>query len=439
MKKKYSDEDLRNILGETNLENEVMDDRITETLERIRKNGQNSCGREKRRRNFRIKPLRGFATVAAALFLIFGLCAANPALAAEIPVLGSIFEKVRNVFSYGGMPAEETVQLHGNPAVSEGRKESKGNFPVGAEPDIENGSGKGQEEEGESAYQDTDSGFTITFTEYYATDQAIYLGVCVESEEELPELATMGDTNYQLMQIAAREDYSFREDRISNVWPVEGRQEDEHTFVGIMRMDYEQIGMDKRRYNEACEEADEKGEPYPELNADTHDEWIDKIEIPDVFQVDMQIYRIWAYSAELPSRYEKLGEWNFSFRIAQSDTGMRSVQVDEINEQGIGVDHIELTPIELSVYTAEPKDSSYYTVALDRNGLALSGGNAYWSGDTVKNEMIIAYHDISEITIYICDYDSYMEIDKTLMAPGEFQAELEEQALFKTKIRTDGE
>lgn len=439
MKKKYSDEDLRNILGKTNLENEVMDDRITETLERIRKNGQNSSGREKRRRNFRIKPVRGFATVAAALLLIFGLCAANPALAAEIPVLGSIFEKVRNVFSYGGMPEEETVQLQGNPAVSECRKESEGNFPVGAEPDIENGSGKGKEAEGESAYQDTDSGFTITFTEYYATDQAIYLGVCVESEEELPELATMGDTNYQLMQIAAREDYSFREDRISNVWPVEGRQEDEHTFVGIMRMDYEQIGVDNRRYNEACEEADEKGEPYPELNADTYDEWIDKIEIPDVFQVDMQIYRIWAYSAELPSRYEKLGEWNFSFQIAQSDTGMRSIQVDEINEQGIGVDHIELTPIELSVYTAGPKDGSYYTVALDRNGLALSGGNAYWSGDTVKNEMIIADHDISEITIYICDYDSYMEIDKTLMAPGEFRAELEEQALFKTKIRTDGE
>mgnify|MGYP006990307071 CR=1 FL=1 len=34
--------------------------------------------------------------------------------------------------------------------------------------------------------------------------------------------------------------------------------------------------MDNRRYNEACEEADEKGEPYPELNAETHDEWIEQ-------------------------------------------------------------------------------------------------------------------------------------------------------------------
>lgn len=444
MKKRYSDEDLRNILGKTNLENEVMDGRITETLEGIRENGQKGSA-EKRRKSFWIKPARGFAAVAAALFLVVGLCVANPVLAAEIPVLGSIFERVRNVFSYGGMPEEETVQFQEKPAVSENRKEPEsqseagGNFPVGADPAIENGSGKGLKAESGSAYQDTDNGFTITFTEYYATDQAIYLGVRVESEEELPQLATMGDTNYQLMQIMAREDYSFREDRISNAWPVEGRQEDAHTFVGIMRMDYEQIRVDDRRYNEACEEADEKGEPYPELNADTYDDWIDEVEIPEAFQVDMQIYRIWAYSTEFPSRYEKLGEWNFSFQITQSDTGMRSISVDEVNEQGIGVDHIELTPVELSVYTVGPKDGSYYTVALDRNGLALSGGNAYWSGETVKNEMITADHDISEITVYICDYDSYMEIDKTLMAPGKFREELEEQALFKTRIRTDGE
>lgn len=439
MKKKYSDEDLRNILGKTNLENEVMDDRITETLKRIREDGQRSSGRVMYKKNPWTKAAGGFAAVAAVILLAIGLCATNPALAAEIPILGSIFERVRNVFSYGRIPEEETIELRGDLAGAENETKTDGNFPVGAEPAIDDDSGRGQETEGESAYQDVDNGFTITFTEYYATDQAIYLGVRVESEEELPKLATMGDTNYQLMQIAAREDYSFREDRISNVWPVEGKQEDAHTFVGIMRMDYEQIKVDDRRYSKACEEADEKGEPYPELNADTYDDWIDEVEIPDAFQVDMQIYRIWAYSTELTSRYEKLGEWNFSFRITQSDTGMRSIPVDEVNEQGIGVDHIELTPVELSVYTVEPKGSLYYTAALDKNGLALSGRNAYWSDDTVKNEMIIAGHDISEITVYICDYEAYMEIDTTLIAPGEFREELEELALFKTRIQINGE
>lgn len=433
MKKKYSDEDLRNILGKTNLENQVMDGRITETLERIRQNEKEKSKEEIRRKNSWTKAVRGFTAVAAAFLVALGLCAANPALAAEIPVFGSIFERVWNVFSYGRMPEEETVQLQGDSGVSESLPDADGNFPVGTEPDMEDGSGTGQE----SGYQDTDSGFTITFTEYYATDQAIYLGVRVESEEELPELATMGDTNYQLLQISTKEDYSFRENRISNTWPVEGRQEDLHTFVGVMRIDYENINVDDRRYNAACDEADEKGEPYPEINEDTYNDWFDEIEIPEEFRFDMQIYRIWAYSRELPGRYEKRGEWNFSFHITQSGTGMNSIQVDEVNEQGIGVDHIEFTPVELSVYTTGTRGSLYYTVALDRNGLALPGGNSYWSGETVKNEMITGNHDISEITVYICDYDAYMEIDKTLMAPGEFREELEQLALFKTKIRTD--
>lgn len=434
MKKKYSDEDLRNILGKTNLKNEVMDDRITETLEGIRKNRKRNSGTAGRRKNPWIKPVSGFAAVAAALLLAVGLCAANPALAAEIPVFGSIFERVWKVFSYGRMPEEETVQLQGDSAAPESLPDAGGNFLVGGETDIDGDSGMMRE--AGSGYQDTDSGFTITFTEYYATDQAIYLGVRVESEEELPVLATMGDTDYQLLQIAAREDYSFREDRMSNVWPVEGRQEDAHTFVGIMRIDYANISVDSRRYNAACDEADEKGEPYPEINDETYDDWFDEIEIPEEFWFDMQIYRIWAYSAELSGRYEKLGEWNYSFHITQSSTGMHNIQVNEINEQGVGVDHIEFTPVELSVYTTGAKGSQYYTVVLDKDGLALPGGNAYRSGETVRNEMIIGNHDISEITVYICDYDAYMEIDKTLMAPGEFREELERQALFKTKIQT---
>lgn len=439
MKKKYTDEDLRNILGKTSLESEVLNDRITEMLEELREREKENGGRKIPGRNSRVRLARGFGVAAAALLLAFGLCAANPALAAEIPVLGSIFERVRHVFSYGRIPEDETVQLQGDAAASESMADERGSFPVGAEPAMDEETGTGQEAAEDCVYQDTDSGFTITFTEYYATDQAVYVGVRVESEEELPRLAAMGDTNYQMMQFSAKEDYSFREDRISNTWPVEGRQEDAHTFVGIMRMDYEQISVDSRRYDEACEKADEKGEPYPELNAETHDEWIDKIEIPDTFRLDMQIYRIWAYSTELTSRYEKLGEWNFSFQITQSEAGMRSIQVEERNEQGMGVDHIELTPVELSVYTAEPRDGFYYTTVLDKNGLALSGGNAYWSGEMVKNEMIIGSHDISEITVYICDYDAYMEIDKTLMTPGELQEKLEQLALFKTTIQTEQE
>ena len=42
-------------------------------------------------------------------------------------------------------------------------------------------------------------------------------------------------------------------------------------------------------------------------------------------------------------------------------------------------------------------------------------------------------------SVYICDYDAYMEIDKTLMTPGELQGKLEQLVLFKTTIQTDQE
>ncbi len=424
----YTEEEVRDILGNARIRSDKIDGRIAETLTMIRtgeadsrKNPIRSIGQRRRcKRSLWKNAAKGFGAVAAVLLLVLGLCAVNPALAAEIPVVGNIFEKVRDVFSFGRMPEDEVTEL--------------GKNGVSGEPGPEDQST--EEEVGKSVQ---DSGFSITFTQYYATDQAVYLGVCVESEEELPELAKMGETGYQLMQMHMKQKYSYREDVISSAWPVEGVQEDAHTFVGIMRIDYEEISVDARRYDEACEEAERKGEPLPEINENTRDYWLDEIEVPDAFEVDMQIYRIWAYSSELTGKYEKSGEWNFSFQIAQSDQGIRSVSVGEVNEQGIGIDRIELSPVELSVLTVEPKGRSIYTAVLDADGLAIPTGNAYWTDDGAKCEMMIGRHDISVITVYLCDYDAYMEIDKTLMTPGAFREELEHLALWKKEISLEKE
>ena len=437
----YSEEELRNILGGTRITSEKIDGKIKETLLMIRGNEVDHRryptrnmyrDKKKRRRGFRRKMARSFGAAAAVLLLAFGICAVNPALAAEIPVIGSIFEKVRDVFSFGRLPQDEVVELTENSVDGgkAGEADTAGRFQTGTKM-----GDRSRESERVKSVQN--AGFTITFTEYYATDQAVYLGVCVESEEALPKLAVMGETGYQLMQMHVKQKYSFREDVISSAWPVEGIQEDAHTFVGIMRIDYESIRVDSRRYEEACEEAERKGEPLPEINETTRDYWLDEIEIPEMFEVDMQIYRIWAYSSEMAGKYEKSGEWGVSFEITQSSEGMRSISVDEVNEEGIGIDHIELTPVELSVHTVETKGRLFYTAVLDRNGLALPAGNAYWSDGGSKCEMMIGKHDISEVTVYICDYDAYMEIDKTLMTPGEYREELERLALFKKEIQIE--
>ena len=64
-------------------------------------------------------------------------------------------------------------------------------------------------------YQAQSQGITITFTEYYASNQAVFVGVRIENDEEFPEFATMGDGNYQLIQVSTQEEYSFRDTEIS--------------------------------------------------------------------------------------------------------------------------------------------------------------------------------------------------------------------------------
>ena len=52
-------------------------------------------------------------------------------------------------------------------------------------------------------YQVSDQGYTITLTDYYATNQAIFLGVKMESEEGFPEMSADSDGKSQIM-IATR-------------------------------------------------------------------------------------------------------------------------------------------------------------------------------------------------------------------------------------------
>ena len=109
----YTEEEVRDILGNTRIRSDKIDGRIVETLTMIRtgeadrrKNPIRSIEQRRRRKHSLWRnAVKGFGAVAAVLLLALGLCAVNPALAAEIPVGGNIYEKVRDVFSFGRIPA----------------------------------------------------------------------------------------------------------------------------------------------------------------------------------------------------------------------------------------------------------------------------------------------------------------------------------------------
>lgn len=393
MRKLYSEHDLKEIMGTVSIQNEVIDTRIAETLDSIRQGKSEDMKQEKKERSASEerehlqkkqtvwkKAICGIGAAAAMFFVALSVFVANPSLAADIPILEDIFTKVQNVFSFGAVPENEAVKLY--------EEET------------------GAEQDGDLIYQAKYHGITITFTEYYASNQAIFYGVCIESKEPFPEFAAMGGTGPQLMLVNTEEKYSFRDDTIINTREIEGKQQDAHTFVGVMRIDYDTIT-----------------EYYV---------------IPEEFEVKMKIDSLKGYCKEMIDEetgtvYKVRGNWDIPLcKIKKSDKDVRTIQLDEINGQGIGLEKIEISPVEMTLYTVEPADHLTYAVVLDKNGKRLKEGssNIY--------ELAVAGHDISTVTVYICDYDEYMDFKSYAYEDEEkFYRLLEERALFKKVVDTE--
>lgn len=453
MRKYFSEDELREVLGTYLEDNDKIDRKIEETYTMIREAGREKNRGTGRRRKIMREMGITFAGACAALVLTFTFCVMNPVMAKEIPVLGGLFEKVADIFSFGKLPEKETVELY----------TVKGEDLPGAE----------GEAGAEKLYQKSDGGITLTLTEEYASNQAVYVGIRVENEEEFPQMMKMTDQT-QVLRLKTRERYSFRKNDLEAIAAernVEGKFEDANTFIGIMRIDYSEIDVDESRYQAALQELEAQGKELP-LTDENYFDYMERYEIPETFGMDLDITQIVGYLAtprkpegtkskeeleqmsdeewraymqtlpaeydQFPNRYEHWwqdGLWSFDLTISQRDGSARTISVNEINAEGIGLESLELSSVEMTLHVAEPADRMVFAVALDADGNRLESGseNAY--------ELAIAGHDISRVYVYLCDYGEYMDELKGYGVPGNSSSRslkevLEERALFKTTVDT---
>ena len=470
MKKAYTDEDLRRILGADRADSAVINQKMLEAYEEIRRRGNKSSNMNIHRNKVRVqigrrdnpdtgrslkKAAGSFGAVAAIFVLAMIFCSMNPSLAEEIPVLGSIFNKMQGIAKFGGAPEDEIVYLQeaeqhadvretddmGNPGST-----TVGQITQGQTAGVANmwEESKTGDNTISSRYQAADQGLTVTLTEYYASNQGISIGVRVENEEAFPEMAVMlAEPRNQLLQLVTAETYSFRDEgdqAVDGFRNLEGRMVDEHTFEGVMRIDYESIRKDLRKYNEAVEEwdnrdheeADEKGELYVEIS----DDLIEEYEVPESFQMQFEIRSFRIYTEE--EKYIVRGSWTFpaTLEIRQSTKDTATIWVNETNEYGWGVEYVEISPTEVTIHPIKPKESlSFATpIVLDKNKRPLVF-------DTNGNQFGTYGRDISVITVYVCD-DSINLINQAAYLPDgtldeELYAELlEEKAQYKKLIDT---
>lgn len=442
--------ELRRVLGAKLGPSKVIDAKMEEAYRVIRSgemkqtSGKNPVMR---------RVLMGIGSVAAVFVLIVTFCVMNPVMASEIPILGGIFSKLSDLFSFGELPEEDTVILY----------QEDESVPMD----------QGAEETGENAasanvYQETSGDITITLTEEYATNQAVYIGVNVRNAQEFPDMAVF-ENGTGTMQVETQECYSFRPDVVHSWRAIEGKYTDAHTFEGILRIDYSDINKDGRKYVQALQEAEARGEELW-LTDENYAQYIEEYEIPETFTMKLECSNIvgelaehlpvegaksgeeqarmtdeeWeAYMKSLPqewnqypNKYENWwqeGSWSYDLTITQKDKASRVIEINQTNEAGIGIRNIELSSVEMTLNTIEGIDT--IAVALDADG------NMIENGSTNAYELAIAGHDISKVYIYICDYDEYMDEIKGYRNPANnlgrsFQEVLEERALFKTVVET---
>ena len=461
MNQNVFEQELINVLGGDLEESRIIDDKMEEAYAKIRQM-EGTHKKAKGKAGLLKRAMIGISTVAAAVVVAFTFCAVNPALAEKIPFIGDLFTRVQDVFPFGQVPEEESVSLYSDIVSEEGGQNQEDN--AGAVSDVEE----------ESPYRQKVGDLTITLTDVYASNQAIFVGVCVENEQEFPELVVFeAQGGYQKLQIETVERYSFRDDEITRLRDIQGKFEDAHTFIGVMRIDYSEINVDGRRYDEAVKEAEANNEPLPTVDAETRDDWFDEYVIPETFQMELQISEIIGYLAEpskpegmksseeieqmsqeeafeyinswpaewreFPNKYENWfaeGSWEYALTVEQSTANVKTIAINEVNEEGIGMESIELSPVEMTLNAIEPADHLTFAIALDKNGEKIDFGssNAY--------ELAIAGHDVSTVYIYIFDYDEYMDDIKGYFfgkdtAGRNVREILEERALFKTTVNTE--
>lgn len=409
-------------------------------------------------------------SAAAVLAVGFVVCAANPVMARELPVVGSIFAQLQDKVSFFGNFADKAETLVEPETPAEDAKEG-GETAEAEEPEAANG-----------VYTKTADGLTIRFSEVYANSQVIYLTMEAKSEEPFPDTMMSETENGKNPVISMNyiRNYSFLEDLPEGYeYPealdsvdlanLEGEYLDENTYACILRIDLKNDMVDTSQYMKKYDEMvqsvlDEMGVTMDDLNDETDEgyalltEFNDKVSaragslesekkeipVPESFTLHLDIEKfigakaepeLWdsGYTGEelaamsdeewrevmakqpeeynnFPNEYENFwyeGDWEFDIPITIDDSQTEVLEINETNDNGIGLKSVTRTPYEIYVdeLYEEGSDADCFMVALDANGNKLP----YITSDGGTDHFAIQDRDISTVDIYILDYMEYMD------------------------------
>lgn len=178
---------------------------------------------------------KGFAAIAASAAIFSIVCTANPALADNIPVVGSVFQTLGKSLGFYG-----DFKHYAKPLDTG----SSANADTSADSNTSASSGENNTTS-DSLYSQTQNGTTLTLSEVYCNDSALYLSMTIQTENEFPDCFL--DQNQKPIILFGMDsilNYSFKntseDNTLLNAY-LDGKQIDSHTYFGVLRLNKEDI------------------------------------------------------------------------------------------------------------------------------------------------------------------------------------------------------
>lgn len=190
-------------------------------------------------------------TAAAAVFS--AVCITNPAFAENIPMVGNVFKQLGNSLGFYGDYSKYAKQLTASAedtlsADADGSQEGSSNSQNAQSEDQNttenNNADKTKDNE---SYSKTVDGTTVTLSEVYCNEMALYLSMTIHTEDKFPDtfITSDGKPNIMLSENSTvKYDYMDGKSNLFNAY-LDGKMLDDNTYAGVLRIPVEDMTVDE--------------------------------------------------------------------------------------------------------------------------------------------------------------------------------------------------
>lgn len=214
--------------------------------------GKKSSGTVKSHKKFKAvyKTALGL-TAAAAVFS--AVCITNPAFAENIPLVGNVFKQLGNSLGFYGDYSKYAKQLtdsteDARSADADGSQEGSNNSQnVQAEDQNTTENDNSDKTKDNESYSKTVDGTTVTLSEVYCNELAMYLSMTIHTEDKFPDtfIRFDGKPDIKLSENSTvKYDYMDEKSNLFNAY-LDGKMLDDNTYAGVLRIPVEDMTVDE--------------------------------------------------------------------------------------------------------------------------------------------------------------------------------------------------